>query len=187
MPVVPGSTGPVPTIAEAIKIANEINLHIRRLEAAELLQNAYRAKKNYEKAFIVFRLRPLHRNARSELKKLRKIYFYDAGIRNALINNFNSFEVRQDIGALWENFLIAERVKYNGNHSKHYNIYFWRTHQGHELDYIEESEGKLQGYEFKWRASKQQRAKDFLESYPGSSINLVNQDNFDKFLLPSPA
>lgn len=137
-----------------------------------------------EKGFIVFRLRPLHRNARNELKKLRKVYFWDTGIRNALINNFNSFAVRQDIGALWENFLVSERIKLNHNNLKQPATYFWRTHQGHELDYVEESGGIMRGYEFKWRSSKMREPKDFLAAYKGSRVSLVNQENFDEFLLP---
>lgn len=136
-----------------------------------------------EAAFIVFRLRPLHRNARNELKKMRKIYFYDTGIRNALINNFNPFSLRQDVGALWENFIIAERLKFNHNHKKECNTYFWRTHQQQELDYVEDSAGTLRGYEFKWRESVFRKPKAFLEAYPGSIIELVNKDAIDSFLL----
>lgn len=134
-----------------------------------------------EQAFIIFRLRPLHRNLRTELRKLRKIYFYDSGIRNALINNFNPINLRNDIGALWENFLISERLKYNGNIGISNNIYFWRTHQKQEIDYIEEAGGRLSGFEFKWNRDKFHKPKAFMEAYPGSDIQLINKENFLEF------
>lgn len=135
-----------------------------------------------ESAFIIFRLGPWSRNLRSELKKLRKIYFFDSGIRNALINNLNPLDLRTDVGALWENFILSERIKFNGNSSRDANMYFWRTLQGHEIDYLEEEGGKISGYEFKWKKDKFKKPKDFLKAYPGSDVELVNRNNFRKFL-----
>lgn len=103
-----------------------------------------------EKNFIIFRLPPYTKNKRREISKLRKIYFYDLGIRNALINNFNFIDSRNDVGALWENFMIIERLKYQAYHKIYSNNYFWRTYDGSEIDFIEERDGKLFGYEFKW-------------------------------------
>jgi predicted AAA+ superfamily ATPase len=138
-----------------------------------------------EKAFIIFRLGPLRRNLRSELKKLRKVYFYDVGIRNAVINNLNPLELRQDVGALWENFMIAERRKRNGNHGVFCDSYFWRTHQQQEIDYLEEREGRLAGFEFKWHGRKYRVPRKFLESYPGSEVNVVTRENYRSFVIGS--
>lgn len=135
-----------------------------------------------EKAFVVFRLGPFSRNLRNELTKLRKIYFYDTGIRNTLINNFNNFDLRQDVGALWENFIISERLKFNSNQGRDVNIYFWRTHQQQEIDYIEEKDGRLSGFEFKWKKGPFKAPKLFIDSYPDSSVELVTKENFKDFL-----
>ena len=136
-----------------------------------------------EQNFIIFRLRPFSRNLRNELKKLRKIYFYDTGLRNALINNLNPLHLRQDAGGLWENFMISERMKYNANRGISNNIYFWRTKQGQEIDYLEDAGGKLSAFEFKWNKAKAKKPKIFLEAYPGSSVQTVNRDNYREFLM----
>ena len=136
-----------------------------------------------EKAFVVFRLKPFSRNLRTELKKLRKIYFYDNGIRNALINNLNPIDLRQDAGALWENFMISERIKRNNNQGINKNIYFWRTTTKQEIDYLEELNGKLSAFEFKWQKDKFKKPKVFLDAYPQAKVNLVNQKNYKDFVL----
>ncbi|HPL22638.1 MAG TPA: DUF4143 domain-containing protein, partial [bacterium] len=118
-----------------------------------------------------------------ELKKKRKIYFYDLGLRNALINNLNPISLRQDIGALWENFMVMERVKRNNNLGITANIYFWRTTDGKEIDYVEDSGGTLAGYEFKWQKSNFSIPKEFLQAYDGSVVKLVNRDNYLELLL----
>ena len=135
-----------------------------------------------EKAFIIFRLGPFSRNLRNELKKLRKIYFYDTGIRNALINNFNVLELRQDAGGLWENFMISERIKYNNSRNIDVNMYFWRTTQKQEIDFVEEKGGILSAFEFKWKKDSFKKPKVFLDAYPGSAIELVNKDSYKKFI-----
>ena len=101
--------------------------------------------------FVIFTLTGFSRNLRKEISQKPKIYFYDLGIRNALINNFNSLGDRNDVGMLWENFVIAERLKYNTYHKKFVSSYFWRTYTGAELDYVEEQKGRLYGYEIKWK------------------------------------
>jgi len=136
-----------------------------------------------EQAYIVFRVGPFSRNVRNELKKKRKIYFYDLGLRNALINNLNPIALRQDIGALWENFMVSERIKRNNNLSIPANIYFWRTTNGKEIDYIEDSGGVLSGYEFKWQKNNFSLPKEFLAAYPGSTVKLINRDNYLDFLV----
>ncbi len=135
-----------------------------------------------EAAFVIFRLPPLARNMRAELTKMRKIYFYDNGIRNALINNFNALSLRQDTGALWENFLISERLKANHNHGRDVNAYFWRTKDGKEIDYVEEAGGVFEGFEFKWSNVAYAPPRYFLESYPKSNVRLVHKENIDTFV-----
>ncbi|MFH1878263.1 MAG: ATP-binding protein [Candidatus Omnitrophota bacterium] len=135
-----------------------------------------------EKAFIIFRLQPFSRNLRNELKKMRKIYFYDLGIRNALINNFNPLNIRTDAGDIFENYMIVERVKYNRNNNVDKNIFFWRTHQQKEIDYIEEGSGKINGYEFKLNRSKYTAPQEFLSAYENSRIEVINRDTYRKFV-----
>ncbi len=134
-----------------------------------------------EKAFIIFRLGPFSRNLRNELKKLRKIYFFDTGVRNVLINNLNPLHLRGDVGALWENFMISERMKRNRNHGITKNSYFWRTHGQQEIDYIEEAGGNLQGFEFKWGGKRYRPPRAFLDTYAGSSVKVVNRKTFGDF------
>jgi predicted AAA+ superfamily ATPase len=136
-----------------------------------------------EKAFVIFRLQPLSRNLRNEINTSRKIYFYDTGIRNSIINNLNPFGYRNDVGALWENFVIAERIKYTHYNAIYSNIYFWRSHQKQEIDYIEERAGKFFAYEFKWNADKTQKfPTSFIQSYPDSETHIINNRNFLPFL-----
>ena len=103
-----------------------------------------------EKSYIIFRLKPFFKNKRKEISKLKKIYFYDVGVRNALINDFNLLENRNDVGALWKNFIIAERMKYRNYHQIDIEQYFWRSYDGQEVDLVEENNRKLSGYEIKW-------------------------------------
>jgi uncharacterized protein len=132
-----------------------------------------------EKSFIIFRLGSFSRNLRIELNKSKKIYFVDNGIRNALISNFNSIELRSDKGALWENFLISEKIKYNSYHNILCNSYFWRTHQQQEIDYIEDKMGKLYAWEFKWDIKEKVKIpKTFQNAYPESLSKIINRDNF---------
>ena len=137
-----------------------------------------------EQSFIIFRIGSFSRNLRSELKKSRKIYFYDNGIRNALIANFNQLEMRQDVGALWENFVFSERMKYIQYHQKWINTWYWRTKEQKEIDCIEETDGQLFGYEFKWQSNARVRApKLFLNTYPQSQFKIIHKDNIEEFLL----
>jgi hypothetical protein len=135
-----------------------------------------------EKAFIVFPLRPFSRNLRKEIGKMRKIYFFDLGIRNSIIKNFNPLNLRNDVGGLWENFLLTERIKFNAAKQRQVNQYFWRTYEKKEIDLVEESAGKLTGYEFKWGKGKAKMHEDFLKTYSGSSIHLINKENFLDFI-----
>jgi len=137
-----------------------------------------------EQSFVIFRLSSFNRNLRTELKKSRKIYFYDNGIRNALIANFQQVELRQDIGALWENFMVSERMKYNAYHNNWVNRYFWRTTAQQEVDYLEEQDGLLYGFEFKWSTTKKARiTKAFTNGYPDAITQIITPDNFEEFVM----
>lgn len=135
-----------------------------------------------EKAYIIFKLPALSRNLRNELKKGKKYYFYDNGVRNVIINNFNPINLRQDKGALWENFLMSERQKFIHYHKIYSNQYFWRTHDRAEIDYIEEREGKLFAYEFKWKAGKTRFPKSFQAAYPNHELVEVSVENYANFV-----
>lgn len=136
-----------------------------------------------EKAFIVFRLNPFSRNLRTEITKMRKIYFYDTGIRNALISNFNNLDARNDKGALWENFIITEKIKMNDALNLDFKSYFWRTSQQQEIDYIEEIEGDLYAYEFAYNTQKKKQiSKTFLNAYKTKLNEVININNYGNFL-----
>ncbi|RUA23860.1 MAG: ATPase [Bacteroidetes bacterium] len=137
-----------------------------------------------EQSFIIFRLTTFSRNLRNELKASRKIYFYDNGIRNAIISNYNPIALRNDVGALWENFLISERMKYTSYHKIYHNRFFWRTQAQQEIDYLEEREGKIFAYEFKWNPRvKVKFPKSFINSYPDSETKVISQDNYEEFVM----
>jgi len=169
--------------ALAFQIGNEVSFH----ELGQLCgldnQTVARYVDLLEKAFIVFRLGSLRRNLRNELKKSRKIYFYDHGLRNAVINNFSPMSLRADTGALWENFMVSERLKQLAYHGISANRYFWRTHARQEIDYIEERDGQIYAYEFKWGAAQKARIpKTFTRAYPESKTLIVTPENFQEFL-----
>jgi len=136
-----------------------------------------------EQAFVIFRLPSFSRNLRNELKFSKKVYFYDNGIRNALISNFNAIELRQDVGALWENYLMAERLKRN-SYAKYYaQTYFWRTQTQKEIDLIEEYNGKLYAFEFKWNTKKTTKIPSlFQKSYPDATFTCITPENYWDFL-----
>jgi len=135
-----------------------------------------------EKAFVIFRLNNYSTNKRKEVKQSRKYYFYDLGIRNWLVKNYDDLELRTDIGGIWENFCILERAKYLDYSRGSTNKYFWRNYNNQEIDYIEEYSGKLNGYEFKWGLNKKSKMpENFLTNYPGSSLMKVDPDSFWQF------
>ena len=135
-----------------------------------------------EKATIVFRLQPFGKNPRKEITSKRKIYFYDNGIRNTLISNFNPLSLRQDVGVLWENFIISERIKHLQNNRILANIYFWRTKQGQEIDFIEERDGKIFATEIKYSSKKIAKIPNYFKEAYSPEFQTVNKDNFFKFL-----
>jgi predicted AAA+ superfamily ATPase len=137
-----------------------------------------------EQCFVIFRLGSFSRNLRNELSKSRKIYFYDNGIRNALIDNFSPVEVRTDTGALWENFLVSERKKYLKNNEISAGTYFWRTKDQQEIDYIEERDGTISAFEFKWNTKKQPKINpSFQSAYNVADMQIISPDNVEEFLL----
>ena len=137
-----------------------------------------------EKCFVVFRLPSYSRNLRNEIKKGKKIYFYDNGIRNAVLSNFAQPEFRTDMGALWENFLVSERLKQNIYKGTYAQMYFWRTQAQQEIDYIEECDGQLSTFEFKWNPkTKATFPKTFNEAYPGSTFEIITPENYERFIM----
>jgi uncharacterized protein len=137
-----------------------------------------------EKAYVVFTLPAFSRNVRNEIKKGKKIYFYDNGVRNAITGNFNPVNFRTDIGALWENFIISERKKYMAYHQEDVSTFFWRTTQQQEIDYIEESGGQISAFEFKWNVTKKGRfPQTFLKAYPNAKTKIITQGNIEDFIL----
>ncbi len=136
-----------------------------------------------EKTFVIFRLSSFSRNLRNELKKSRKIYFYDNGLRNSIINQFNPIGLRNDVGALWENYIISERIKILNYNQLYSNRFFWRTHSQQEIDYIEEQNGQFFAYEFKWNTkAKIKFPKKFVETYEPKETKVITPLNYRDFL-----
>ena len=138
------------------------------------------------KMYIIFKIEGFSRNLRKEIRKSVRWYFTDNGIRNALIANFNPLNLRDDIGALWENFIITERLKSQGRLGMPVNNYFWRTYDQHEIDWIEEREGKLFAYEIKWNKSREKPPKDWSEAYPDSSFQTITRENYREWISLKP-
>lgn len=138
-----------------------------------------------EKCFVIYRLSGLSRNLRNELKKAKKIFFYDTGIRNAIINNFAPVSLRSDMGGLWENFFIMERIKRNAYSGKKANYYFWRTTDQKEIDFVEEADGEFSIFEMKWnlRNRNVRFPTAFTDNYPCRSAEVVTPENYLDFLL----
>lgn len=170
------------TQALALQIGNEVSYN----ELAQLIGVNKETISSYidllEKAYVLFRVNPFSRNLRNEIKTNRKIYFYDTGLRNALVANFNSLDLRLDKGALWENFLISERIKYLNYHKLYTKTYFWRTAQQQEIDWIEEIDGKITAYEFKWKSKKKVKfPQKFIDAYQ-AEVKVIDTDNYFEFV-----
>lgn len=167
--------------ALALQVGNEVNYN----ELSQLVGINKTTVQNYirilEQGYVVFRLNSFSRNLRNEIKKNRKIYFYDNGIRNTVIGNFNSLELRTDKGALWENFLISERLKQNSYKNTFSKMYFWRTKQQQEVDLVEENSGNIFGYELKFTKSKVNFPETFVAAYDAET-KVINRENFREFV-----
>jgi len=138
-----------------------------------------------EKSFIIYELRGYSRNLRNEIRRKSKYYFWDIGVRNAIINNFNEITLRNDVGALWENFCVIERIKYQTYASVHTNNYFWRTWDQKEVDWVEERDGKLYGFEFMYSKKSKKSPKRWLETYKEASFETVHAENYFSFISSS--
>lgn len=169
--------------ALAFQIGNEVSYN----ELSNLLKIDRKTVINYidllEKAFIIFRVSTFSRNLRNELSSKIKIYFFDTGVRNALIEDYRPLELRPDKGALWENFLISERLKSNHYRRRFVKTYFWKTHQKQEIDLIEESDGQIVAFEFKWKEKSNTRFPvTFTEAYKDAITQVISTENFNQFL-----
>ena len=171
----------------AFQIGNQVSIS----EIARSLGLAQETTAHYidllEKSFVIFRLSGFSRNLRKEVTKMDKIYFYDLGIRNSVINNFSPIDQRNDTGQLFENFLITERIKTNYYHQKFIQTYFWRLNTGAEIDYIEDENSRLSGFEFKFNYKVAKQPKSWADTYPGSTFETVNLDNFIEFVCKGNA
>lgn len=171
--------------ALALQVGSEVSYN----ELAQVINSDTKTVERYidllEKCFIIFRLHGLSRNLRNELKRAKKVYFYDNGVRNAVIQQFAPIDMRNDMGALWENFFISERIKRN-HYMHHYcNIYFWRTTSQQEIDYIEESDGAMTVFEMKWNPKKgnTKLPDSFLNAYDIKETVVVTPDNYLDWLI----
>ncbi len=167
----------------AFQIGNEVSLN----ELAQTLQVNIKTIQRYldllEKAFIITSLSPYSRNLRNEIKSKKKYYFLDNGIRNAVISQFNPLKLRNDQGALWENWLVSERHKLQHYAPIYANNFFWRTWEQREIDWVEEREGRLFGFEFKWSVRKKNaNKKAFLTAYPSASLTVISPENYLDFV-----
>jgi len=169
--------------ALALQLGNEVNYN----ELSQLVSSDKKTVERYisllEKTYVIFRLPAFSRNIRNEIKKGRKIYFYDNGIRNAVIGNFSDIDSRTDKGALWENYLISERIKKNIYSENYAKSYFWRNFQQSEIDYVEIKDDKIYAFEFKWNPkAKWKLSKPFQDSYNPKHALLIHPHNYYEFL-----
>lgn len=169
-------------------LALQIGAEVKYQEVAETIGSDGKTVEKYidllEKAFVVFRLPAFSRNVRNEIKKGKKIFFYDCGIRNAIIDNFKPIHQRTDVGALWENFVIAERMKYLRYTDQETSLYFWRTVQQQEIDLIEDHGDKLMAIEMKWNSKKKPRFPlTFTENYPVTETHHITRNNIEDFIV----
>lgn len=171
-------------MALAFQVGSEVSYN----ELSQMIGSDSKTVERYiellEKSFIIFRLNGLSRNLRNELKKAKKIYFYDNGVRNAVIQQFAPLDMRNDVGALWENFFISERIKFNHYRQHYCNIYFWRTKSQQEIDYIEESNGSFDVFEMKWNPKNANAVipASFVNAYPVASTAIVTPENYLDYL-----
>ncbi len=167
----------------AFQIGGEVSLSELSRELGIDLKTVARYLDLFEKSFILYNLRGFSRNLRSEINRKSKYFFFDNGIRNAVISNFNDLEIRDDVGKLWENFMVSERLKKQAYGSIFANNYFWRTWEKKEVDWVEEREGKLFGFEFKYSPKRKSRpAKEFLAAYQNSTLAIISKENYFDFI-----
>lgn len=170
--------------ALALQIGNEVSY----TELGQMIEADKLTVERYidllEQCFVVFRLGAYSSNLRNEIKKSKKIYFYDTGIRNAVIENFSMLGLRQDAGQLFENYIVSEYIKASNNKRKHAKYYFWRSFQQQEIDLIEEIDGKINAIEIKWNENKKVRfPSTFLDAYNTNETHVINKSNYTSFLI----
>ena len=167
----------------ALQVGNEVSLHELGQELGWDLKTVERYLDLLEQCFVIVRLGGFSRNLRTEITRKSKYYFLDIGVRNALLQQFNALDSRNDRGALLENFLVVERLKYRSYTKLHGSSYFWRTHSQQEIDLVEDRDGQLYGYEFKWSPKKNiPKPIQWDEVYPGAQFDVVNRDNYLDFV-----
>lgn len=168
----------------AFQVGNEVSFNELAVQLSTDVKTIQRYLDLLEKAFVVIRLNGFSRNLRKEIRNKSKYYFVDNGIRNAIIAQFNGLDLRNDVGALWENFMFMERLKYRTYQSQHANMYFWRTYDKQEIDLVEEYGGALHGYEFKWSPKKTPIVpRAWKEGYPQASFTVIRSDNYQGFII----
>ncbi len=168
----------------AFQIGKEVSLNELAVALEMHKDTVYRYLDLLEKSFIIVNVRGFSRNLRKEVSKTSRYYFYDNGVRNAIINNFNPLNLRDDIGQLWENYLVMERLKRQSYESFRSNNYFWRTYDQKEIDWVEERDGKLYGFEFTWGGKQKREPKEWRETYSEAEYKVINKENFLDFVLP---
>lgn len=168
----------------AFQIGQEVSVNELAASLALNRQTVEKYLDLLEKVFVIYRIGGYSRNLRKEVTKNARYYFYDNGVRNSLIQNFNPLGLRNDVGQLWENYMMAERMKANQLYDRFVNRYFWRTYDQKEIDLVEEYGGELYGYEFKWQSEEIRKSvrKAFLEAYPGAKLTTVSRQNYEEFL-----
>ncbi len=167
----------------AYQIGNEVSLNELGNSLTLSKQTVARYIDLLEKVFIIKKIGGYSNNLRKEVSKSSRYYFYDNGVRNAVINNFSPLELRNDIGMLWENFAIMERLKKQEYLKLFSNNYFWRTYDQKEVDFVEERDGKLYGFEFKWNPKKIKIQKEWLKTYPNATFDTIHKENFLAFII----
>lgn len=167
----------------AFQVGNEVSLNEIAVAVKTDVKTVGRYLDLLEKMFIVKKIRGFSRNLRNEITKKAKYYFLDNGVRNAVISQFNPLSLRNDIGALWENFIFMELLKKSTIEEKFDNYYFWRTHTGQEIDIIKETNGQLTAIECKWSEGEGAAPALWLETYKGASFAVINKENYLEYLL----
>ena len=169
--------------ALALKLGNEVSFRELSLLLKVTIETVQRYIELLEKSFVLFRLPSFSRNLRNELTRNHKFYFYDTGVRNSLLHNYLPLDARTDTGAMWENFCVIERLKFNQRNKRNASLYFWRTYQQQEIDLIEECNGKIEAFEFKWNpTAKHKIPSEFIKTYQ-TEITVIHRENFRSFLL----
>jgi predicted AAA+ superfamily ATPase len=170
--------------AIALQVGSEVSINELSRHLGAKHQTIEKYLTILEQAYVIYKLSSYSNNVRNEIRKSKKYYFYDNGLRNAIIGNFAPLSIRTDKGALWENFIISERIKYNLYNGRDVKYYFWRTKQQQEIDLIEEHNGRLSAFEIKWNKNINLKiSKTFTNNYPLDKTGLINSENFYEFLI----